>query len=244
MTVADFAFYLFAITTVSAGLMVTVARNPVHSVLWLILAFISASGLMVLLGAEFVAMLLLIVYVGAVAVLFLFVVMMLDIDFAALKGEMARYMPLGLLIGVVLIMQLAIGLGAWGEVQRNPALEGVENSRAIGLMLAGVLLAELVIAGTAWTLGAGAQAVAAAPVAAAGDVTNTEALGALIYTKYVYIFQAAGMVLLTAMIGAIVLTHRQRTGVKKQNIARQNAVRPEEAVDVVSVPVGEGVKLK
>jgi NADH-quinone oxidoreductase subunit J len=152
-------------------------------------------------------MILVIVYVGAVAVLFLFVVMMLDIDFSELRVGFSRYMP-------------------------------------FGLMLAGVLLAELVIAGTAWTLGAGAQGVAAAPLSAAGDVTNTEALGALIYTKYVYIFQAAGMVLLTAMIGAIVLTHRQRTGVRKQSIARQNAVRPEEAVDVVSVPVGEGVKLK
>jgi NADH-quinone oxidoreductase subunit J len=135
MTVADFAFYLFAITTVSAGLMVTVARNPVHSVLWLILAFLSSAGLMVLLGAEFVAMLLIIVYVGAVAVLFLFVVMMLDIDFAALKGEMARYMPLGLLIGVVLIMQLAIGLGAWGEMERSTALDGQDNARALGMIL-------------------------------------------------------------------------------------------------------------
>ena len=135
MTVADFAFYIFAIVVVAAGLMVTVARNPVHSVLWLILAFLSASGLMVLLGAEFVAMLLIIVYVGAVAVLFLFVVMMLDIDFAALKGEMARYMPLGLLIGVVLLMQLAIGLGAWGGMQRSTALDGVNNTHALGMIL-------------------------------------------------------------------------------------------------------------
>ena len=117
MTIADFAFYLFAIVTVAAGLMVTVARNPVHSVLWLILAFLSAAGLMVLLGAEFVAMLLIIVYVGAVAVLFLFVVMMLDIDFAALKGELARYMPLGLLIGVVLLMQVAMALSRVAEPQ-------------------------------------------------------------------------------------------------------------------------------
>ncbi len=196
MTVADFAFYLFAITTVSAGLMVTVARNPVHSVLWLILAFISASGLMVLLGAEFVAMLLLIVYVGAVAVLFLFVVMMLDIDFAALKGEMARYMPLGLLIGVVLIMQLAIGLGAWGEVQRNPALEGVENSRAIGLM---------------------------------------------IYDKYIYLFQAAGMVLLVAMIGAILLTLRHRKDIKRQNVLAQMWRDPAKAMELKDVKPGQGL---
>jgi NADH:ubiquinone oxidoreductase subunit 6 (subunit J) len=119
MTAADFAFYMFAIVTVSAGLMVTISRNPVHSVLWLILAFLSTSGLFVLLGAEFVAMLLVIVYVGAVAVLFLFVVMMLDIDFAALKGELARYMPLGLLIGVVLVMQIAIGVGRL--VRRAPS---------------------------------------------------------------------------------------------------------------------------
>ena len=143
MTAAEFAFYVFAVVTVTAGLMVTVSRNPVHSVLWLILTFLSTSGLFVLLGAEFVAMLLIIVYVGAVAVLFLFVVMMLDIDFAALKGEMARYMPLGLLIGVILIMQIAIGVGVWqvapeAEGLRQavaPAADQVENTRAIGLIL-------------------------------------------------------------------------------------------------------------
>ncbi|MEF3047496.1 NADH-quinone oxidoreductase subunit J [Pseudotabrizicola sp. L79] len=143
MTVADIAFYAFAVVTVTAGLMVTISRNPVHSVLWLILTFLSSAGLFVLLGAEFVAMLLIIVYVGAVAVLFLFVVMMLDIDFAELKGEMARYMPLGLLIGVVLIMQLSLGVGAW--VQADGALglrqavapdaSQVENTKAIGLVL-------------------------------------------------------------------------------------------------------------
>ncbi len=126
MTVADFAFYAFAIVTVTAGLMVTVSRNPVHSVLWLILAFLSAAGLFVLLGAEFVAMLLIIVYVGAVAVLFLFVVMMLDIDFAELKGEMARYMPLGLLIGVILLMQFGLAFGAWVQADgaHGPASGG------------------------------------------------------------------------------------------------------------------------
>ena len=196
MTVVDFAFYLFAIVTVSAGLMVTVARNPVHSVLWLILAFLSAAGLMVLLGAEFVAMLLMIVYVGAVAVLFLFVVMMLDIDFAALKGEMARYMPLGLLIGVVLLMQLAIGLGAWGEVQRNPALEGVDNARALGL---------------------------------------------LIYDKYIYLFQAAGMVLLVAMIGAILLTLRHRKDIKRQDVLQQMWRDPAKAMELKDVKPGQGL---
>ena len=143
MTVADYAFYAFAIVTVAAGLMVTISRNPVHSVLWLILAFLSSAGLFVLLGAEFVGMLLIIVYVGAVAVLFLFVVMMLDIDFAELKGEFVKYMPLGLLIGVVLLMQLALGIGAWVQAEGAlglrqavaPAMEQVENTRAIGLIL-------------------------------------------------------------------------------------------------------------
>jgi len=143
MTIADYAFYAFAIVVVSAGVMVTISRNPVHSVLWLILAFLSSAGLFVLLGAEFVAMLLIIVYVGAVAVLFLFVVMMLDIDFAALKGEIARYMPLGLLIGVVLLMQLSLGIGAWVQAEGAmglrqavaPDLTEVENTRAIGLVL-------------------------------------------------------------------------------------------------------------
>jgi NADH-quinone oxidoreductase subunit J len=196
MTVADFAFYLFAITTVSAGLMVTVARNPVHSVLWLILAFLSSAGLMVLLGAEFVAMLLIIVYVGAVAVLFLFVVMMLDIDFAALKGEMARYMPLGLLIGVVLIMQLAIGLGAWGEMERSTALDGQDNARALGMIL---------------------------------------------YDKYILLFQLAGMVLLVAMIGAILLTLRHRKDIKRQNVLQQMWRDPAKAMELHDVKPGQGL---
>ena len=196
MTVADFVFYLFALVTVAAGLMVTVARNPVHSVLWLILAFLSSAGLFVLLGAEFVAMLLMIVYVGAVAVLFLFVVMMLDIDFAALKGEMARYMPLGLLIGVVLIMQLAIGLGAWGEVQRSTALDGVDNARALGL---------------------------------------------LIYDRYIYLFQAAGMILLVAMIGAILLTLRHRKDIKRQNVLAQMWRDPAKAMELKDVKPGQGL---
>ena len=143
MTVADYAFYAFAIVTVAAGLMVTVSRNPVHSVLWLILAFLSSAGLFVLLGAEFVAMLLIIVYVGAVAVLFLFVVMMLDIDFAELKGEMARTMPLALLVGIVILMELALGVGAWTQADGAmglraavaPAPTDVENTRALGLLI-------------------------------------------------------------------------------------------------------------
>ena len=143
MTIADLAFYAFAIVTVAAGLLVTVSRNPVHSVLWLILAFLSSAGLFVLLGAEFVAMLLIIVYVGAVAVLFLFVVMMLDIDFAELKGEMSKYMPLGLLIGVIILMQLSLGLGAWIQADGamglrqavTPDMAQVENTRALGLLI-------------------------------------------------------------------------------------------------------------
>ena len=196
MTVADLAFYAFAIVTVAGGLMVTLARNPVHSVLWLILAFLSSAGLMVLLGAEFVAMLLMIVYVGAVAVLFLVVVMMLDIDFAALKGEMARYMPLGLLIGVVLLMQLAIGLGGWAEVQRSTALDGVDNARALGLIL---------------------------------------------YDKYILLFQLAGMVLLVAMIGAILLTLRHRKDIKRQNVLAQMWRDPAKAMELRDVKPGQGL---
>ncbi len=143
MTIAILAFYAFSTVTVAAALMVTLSRNPVHSVLWLILAFLSSAGLFVLLGAEFVAMLLIIVYVGAVAVLFLFVVMMLDIDFSALKGEMAKYMPLGLLVGVVVLMQLALGVGAWVQADGamglhqavTPDATKVENTRALGLLI-------------------------------------------------------------------------------------------------------------
>jgi NADH-quinone oxidoreductase subunit J len=143
MTVADYAFYAFAIVTVAAGLMVTISRNPVHSVLWLILAFLSSAGLFVLLGAEFVAMLLIIVYVGAVAVLFLFVVMMLDIDFAELKGEMARTMPLAMLIGIIILMELSLGVDAWVQADGAmglrdavaPAADQVENTRALGLII-------------------------------------------------------------------------------------------------------------
>ena len=143
MTVADIAFYAFSTVTIGSGLLLTLSRNPVHSVLWLILAFLSSAGLFVLLGAEFVAMLLIIVYVGAVAVLFLFVVMMLDIDFAELKGEMAKYMPLGMLVAVVIIMQLALGVGAWVQADGAMGLRAavipdptkIENTRALGLLI-------------------------------------------------------------------------------------------------------------
>jgi NADH-quinone oxidoreductase subunit J len=202
MTVFSFAFYLFAVITVTAGLMVTLSRNPVHSVLWLILAFLSTSGLFVLLGAEFVAMLLVIVYVGAVAVLFLFVVMMLDIDFAALKGELVRYMPLGLLIGVVLLMQVAIGVGVWHVA------DGAEGLR---------------------------QAVAPA------EIENTRALGLLLYDKYFLLFQLAGLILLVAMIGAILLTLRHRRDVKRQNVLQQMWRDPAKAMELKDVKPGQGL---
>ena len=202
MTVFAFAFYLFALSAVVAGFMVVVSKNPVHSVLWLILAFLSAAGLFVLLGAEFVAMLLIIVYVGAVAVLFLFVVMMLDVDFAELKGELARYMPLGLLIGVVMLLQLGVAFGVWEAA-------------------------------------AGAQALRLAP--ATEGVENTAALGLLIYDKYLYLFQAAGLILLVAMIGAILLTLRHRKDIKRQDVVAQMHRDPAKAMELVDVKPGQGL---
>lgn len=202
MTVAVFAFYLFAITAVIAALGVVISRNPVHSVLWLILTFLSASGLFVLLGAEFVAMLLIIVYVGAVAVLFLFVVMMLDVDFTELKGEMAKYMPLGLLVGVVVLMQLGIVFGGWTTA------ETAEASRT-----------------------------AVTP----DGVENTAAIGLLLYDKYIHLFQLAGLILLVAMIGAIVLTMRHRKDVKRQNVLHQMWRDPAKAMDLMDVKPGQGL---
>ena len=202
MTVSVLAFYLFAISVVAAGLMVVVSRNPVHSVLWLILAFLSSAGLFVLLGAEFVAMLLIIVYVGAVAVLFLFVVMMLDVDFAELKGEMARYMPLGLLIGVIILMQLGIVFGAWQSADGADAMRGAVTP---------------------------------------DGVANTAALGLLIYDKYILLFQLAGLILLVAMIGAIVLTLRHRKDVKRQNVMQQMWRDPAKAMELKDVKPGQGL---
>ncbi len=204
MGVADFAFYAFAITILAAGFLVVVARNPVHSVLWLILAFLSAAGMFVLLGAEFVAMLLIIVYVGAVAVLFLFVVMMLDVDFARLKAEMARYVPLAALIGVVLLMQLGLLFGAW------QAADG-----AMGLR----------------------QAVTPDH----DEVHNTLALGQIIYDDYIYLFQLAGLILLVAMIGAIVLTLRHRGDIKRQNVTAQMYRDPGKAMELKDVKPGQGL---
>ncbi|WP_166415896.1 NADH-quinone oxidoreductase subunit J [Cochlodiniinecator piscidefendens] len=204
MTVAAFAFYVFAITVVTSGLFVVVSKNPVHSVLWLILSFLSSAGLFVLLGAEFVAMLLVIVYVGAVAVLFLFVVMMLDVDFAELKGEMAKYVPIAGLIGVVLLMQLTMVLGVWEFA------DGATDLRA-----------------------------AVAP--AIEDVQNTRALGNLIYDDYIYLFQASGLILLVAMIGAIVLTLRHRPDVKRQNVVAQMHRDPAKAMEIIDVKPGQGL---
>ncbi|ROT98505.1 NADH-quinone oxidoreductase subunit J [Histidinibacterium lentulum] len=203
MTPAVIAFYLFAVSTLAGGLFTVIARNPVHSVLWLILAFLSSAGLFVLLGAEFVAMLLIIVYVGAVAVLFLFVVMMLDIDFAALKAEMARYMPLALLIGVVLLMQLGIALGAW------TISEGAEMRRAV-------------------------------PVE--GGIHNTQGLGLVLYDRYILLFQLAGLILLVAMVGAIVLTLRHRSDVKRQNVLAQMYRDPKTAMELKDVKPGQGLQ--
>jgi len=197
-------FYLFAAVAVASGVMVVSARNPVHSVLFLILAFFNAAGLFVLLGAEFLAMILVIVYVGAVAVLFLFVVMMLDIDFTELRSGAMRYLPIGALVGFILLAELMLVFGSW----------------AIAPGIAGLAAAPL-------------------PPAAAA-VTNTRALGDLLYTRYIFAFQTAGLILLVAMIGAIVLTLRQREGVRHQSIPQQLARTRAEAVAVVKVPLGGG----
>mgnify|MGYP000507101721 CR=1 FL=1 len=197
-----FAFYLFAISAITGGLFTVVSRQPVHSVLWLILAFISSAGLFVLLGAEFVAMLLVIVYVGAVAVLFLFVVMMLDVDFAELKAEMARYMPLALLIALVILMQFVIAYGSW------------ESAHDVAANLS-------------------------QPIPA--DRHNTEALGLIIYDQYFLLFQLAGLILLVAMIGAIVLTFRTREGIRKQDASRQIGRTRAEGVELVKVKPGQGI---
>ena len=195
------AFYFFSAILIASAIMVIAARNPVHSVLFLILAFFNAAGLFVLLGAEFLAMILIVVYVGAVAVLFLFVVMMLDIDFAELKRGALQYLPFGALIGLILV-------------------------------------AELVMAGGAWVAQPAAKAVLAHATPA--GVTNTEALGRILYTDYVYYFQIAGLVLLVAMIGAIVLTLRARPGVRRQSIAAQNARTSAASMTVVDIKPGQG----
>jgi NADH-quinone oxidoreductase subunit J len=202
MTVAALFFYLFSVVAVASGVMVITSRNPVHSVLFLILAFFNAAGLFILLGAEFIAMILIVVYVGAVAVLFLFVVMMLDVDFVELREGMLAYLPVGAVIGLV-------------------------------------LLAELILVLATWSISPQALQVAAAPAPA--GLSNTEAIGRILYTRYIYYFQAAGLVLLVAMIGAIVLTLRHKEGVKRQDIARQVARRPATSVELRKVKPGQGI---
>lgn len=201
MPLTAIAFYFLAIVSVLSAFLVISARNPVHSVLFLILAFFSAAGLFVMLGAEFIAMLLVVVYVGAVAVLFLFVVMMLDVDFAQLRKGFARYLPGGLIVAAVLLFEM-------------------------------ILVSTTVARG-----GATANTTIAAPT----DVTNAEAIGRVLYTDYIYFFQAAGLVLLVAMIGAIVLTLKHRPHVRRQSVSRQVARTPVTGMDVVSIKSGEGI---
>ncbi len=204
MIIQALAFYLFAGIAVASGVMVISARNPVHSVLFLILAFFNAGGLFVLMGAEFLAMILVVVYVGAVAVLFLFVVMMLDINFTELRQGFLQYLPIGALVGIILLAELIMVVGAW------------------------VVAPE---AGLAASL----------PIPPPDQVTNTQALGEVLYTKYIYLFQAAGLVLLVAMIGAIVLTLRQREGVRRQSIGEQVSRPRESTIEIKDVPSGSGI---
>ena len=204
MILQTIAFYLFGAVVVGSGFLVIALRNPVHSVLFLILAFFNSAGLFVLAGAEFLAMILVIVYVGAVAVLFLFVVMMLDINFVLLRQGFLQYLPVGALVGFLLLVELILVMGA---------LVGAPDTAAM----------------------------IAAPAPAVQAVTNTAALGDLLYTRYIYLFQAAGMVLLVAMVGAIVLTHRTRTGVRKQRIGAQIARRRADAVELKKITPGSGL---
>jgi NADH-quinone oxidoreductase subunit J len=195
-------FYLFAGVCVASAFMVIAGRNPVHSVLYLILAFVNAAGLFVMMGAEFLAMILIVVYVGAVAVLFLFVVMMLDVDFAELRQGFLQYMPVGVLVGVAFLAELLLVVGAW-------------------------------------VIGPSLPQSISAPIPT--TMTNTEALGRVLYTQYVYYFEAAGVVLLVAMIGAIVLTLRHKPNVKRQSISAQVARNRESAIEVVQVRPGQGI---
>ena len=188
-------FYLFAGVMLASGFMVVVSRNPVYSVLFLILAFFNAAGMFVLIGAEFLAMLLVVVYVGAVAVLFLFVVMMLDINFAEMRAGFQKYLPLGLIVGGILVFELVAAM--YGDAFKGATLPE------------------------------------------ASEIANTTRLGGVLYTKYIYLFQVAGLILLVAMIGAISLTMRHRPGVRRQVVAEQNMRRREDTVEIVSVPVGK-----
>lgn len=205
MIVSAIAFYIFAAIAIAAGFMVIASRNPVHSVLFLILAFFNAAALFVLMGAEFIALILVIVYVGAVAVLFLFVVMMLDIDFTELRRGFLQYLPVGALLGLILVLELGM-------------------------------------VGASWIITPDAMHAAASPAPAFIDqVTNTRALGRILYTQYVYLFQAAGLVLLVAMIGAIVLTLRHRPDIKRQVIAHQVGRKRDDGVEYKDVKPGQGL---
>ncbi|HEY5127959.1 MAG TPA: NADH-quinone oxidoreductase subunit J [Bradyrhizobium sp.] len=202
MIVAALFFYLFAGLCVASAFMVIAAKNPVHSVLYLILAFVNAAGLFVMMGAEFLAMILIVVYVGAVAVLFLFVVMMLDVDFAELKQGMLQYLPIGMLIGGIFLAELLLVVGAW----------------AIGPSVPQAIMARI-----------------------PANIPNTEAIGLVLYTRYVYFFEAAGMILLVAMVGAIVLTLRHKERVRRQDISEQVARTPATAIEVLKVRTGQGL---
>jgi NADH-quinone oxidoreductase subunit J len=204
MILAALFFYLFAGVCVASAFMVIAARNPVHSVLYLILAFVNAAGLFVLLGAEFLAMILIVVYVGAVAVLFLFVVMMLDVDFAELRQGFLSYLPVGAFVGIVLLTELLLVVGGWA-------------------------------------INAAAPKAIRQPIPPMADITNTEALGRVLYTEYVYYFQASGIVLLVAMVGAIVLTLRHKARVKRQDMAAQVRRTKADAMEVVKVRPGQGL---
>jgi NADH-quinone oxidoreductase subunit J len=204
MIVQAIFFYLFAAVCVASAFMVIAARNPVHSVLFLILAFVNAAGLFVLMGAEFLAMILVVVYVGAVAVLFLFVVMMLDVDFAPLRQGFLQYLPFGMVIG-------------------------------------GIFLAELLFIVGAWTIGPNVPTAIVSPIPPLDQISNTEAIGLVLYTRYVYFFELAGLVLLVAMVGAIVLTLHHRVRVRRQNIAAQVARTPKTAIEIRTVRPGQGV---
>ena len=204
MIIATICFYVFSAILVASAAMVIAARNPVHSVLFLILAFFNAAALFILMGAEFLAMILVIVYVGAVAVLFLFVVMMLDVDFAKLRSGMMRYLPVGSAVGLILLAELALVVGVW-----NFAPEAASATQV--------------------------------PIPDPAQVSNTHALGLVLYTDYIYLFQVAGLVLLVAMVGAIVLTLRHREDVRRQTISQQVLRRREDSVAIVKVPTGSGV---
>ena len=202
MIVAALFFYMFAGVCVASAIMVVAARNPVHSVLFLILAFVNAAALFVMMGAEFLAMILVVVYVGAVAVLFLFVVMMLDVDFAELKQGLLQYLPIGLVVG-------------------------------------GIFVGELLFVALTWVIGSGIPQSITAPIPS--KIPNTEAIGLVLYTRYVYFFQAAGMILLVAMVGAIVLTLHHRVRVRRQDIGAQVARTPAASIEIVKVRSGQGL---